>query len=152
MSSPEQATSQETSGAESCDYCGTDGIVYELRPSRGGTVNRCIECLAVEQGQQKFGLPFDAWMDRDDVEPPEADDAPDFEPFDPREHDYLAARAWFQVLARIKDDEPIVKRDPDAIGTIFEDTREFLINVMGSDAHKRPSDLRSDAESGESER
>lgn len=131
-----------------CDYCGSDELVYQLELGRGGSVNRCIECLAVEQGQKQFSLPFEAWLDRDDVEPPEADDAPDFEAFDPREHDYKTARAWFQVLARIKDDEPIIKRDPDAIGTIFKDTRDFLINVMGSDAHKRPSELRASKAEG----
>lgn len=134
-------TEQSTDGMERCGYCDSTDLVYELKPGRGGTVYRCIECLAIEQGQQKFSLPFEVWMDRDDVEPMDHQDAPDFEPFDPREHDYQAAQAWFRVLARIKDDEPIVKRDPDAIGTIFEDTREFLTNVMGSDAHKRPSEL-----------
>lgn len=131
--------------SETCDYCDTDELVYELNPARGGVVHRCIECLAIEQGQQKFSLPFDTWLDRDNVEPPEHDDAPDFEPFDPRKHDYKAAQAWFKILARIKDDEPLVKRDPDAIGTVFEDTREFLVNLMGADAHKRPSELRGEA-------
>ena len=81
------------------------------------------------------------WLDRDEIEPSDHPDAPDFDPFDPREHDYKTARAWFTILARLKDDEPILERDPDAIGTVFEDTREFLINVMGSDAHKCPSEL-----------
>lgn len=128
-----------------CDYCETDELVYELHPGRGGTVYRCIQCLAIEQGQQQFKLPFEVWLDRDDIEPPDQDefpDAPDFEPFDPREHSYMTARAWFTVLARLSEDDPIIKRDPDAIGTIHEDTREFLVNVMGSDAHKRPSELR----------
>ena len=126
--------------ARQCDYCESTELVYELAV-RGGSKFRCIECLAIEQGQQQFSLPFDVWLDRDEIKPPEHEDAPDFDPFDPREHDYQVARAWFTILARLKDDEPILKRDPDAIGTIFEDTREFLINVMGSDAHKRPSEL-----------
>ena len=130
-------------GTKRCGYCEGEELVYEFHPGRGGTVYRCIECLAIEQGQQQFSLPFDAWLDRDEIEPMGVEGEPDFEPFDPREHDYQTARAWFTVLARIKDDEPIVKRDLDAIGTIFEDTREFLINVMGADAHKRPSELRS---------
>lgn len=125
-----------------CDYCDTDELVYRLNPSRGGTVTRCIECLAIEQGQQQFNLPFEQWKDRDDIHPPEGEDTPDFEPFDPAQHDYQTARAWFTVLARIKDNEPIVKRDEDAIGAIFEDTREFLIRTMGEDAYKAPSELR----------
>ncbi|WP_435065926.1 hypothetical protein [Halobaculum sp. EA56] len=130
-----------------CGYCDTDELVYELESDRG-PVRRCIECLAIEQGQQQLSLPFDVWIDRDDIEPPEADDAPDFEPFDPVRSDYETARAWFSVLARLKDDDPIVKRDPDTHGTIAESTREFLANVMGEDAHKRPSELRQEVSSG----
>lgn len=123
-----------------CDYCGSTELAYELESGRG-PVCRCIECLAIEQGQQKLNMPFDVWIDRDIVEPPEHPDAPDMEPYDPRELGYKTAKAWFQVLARLKDDDPLVKRDPDTHGTISEDTREFLINIMGKDAHKRPSDL-----------
>jgi len=125
-----------------CDYCDTDELVYELSPARGGKVHRCIGCLAIEQGQQKFSLPFERWLDRDEIEPSDHEDAPDFDPFDPRELDYNVARAWFTVLARLKDDERIVKRDADAPGAIADETREFLTNLMGSDAHKRPSELR----------
>jgi hypothetical protein len=125
-----------------CGYCDTADMVYQLEPGRGGSVHRCIECLAIEQGQQKVSLPFGAWMDRDMTEPPDHPDAPDFEPFDPREHDYETVRAWFKVLARLQEDRPIVKRDPDAHGVLFEDTRTFLLNVMGADAHKKPSTLR----------
>jgi len=127
---------------ETCDYCSTNELVYELEPARGGTVARCLECLAIEQGQQQFSLPFEAWLDRDDVEPVDHEDAPDFEPFDPTEHDYYRARAWFTVLARIKEDKPVLKRDADAIGTVFEGTRTFLTNLMGKDAYKHPSELR----------
>jgi hypothetical protein len=127
-----------------CGYCDTDELVYELEPARGGTVNRCLECLAIEQGQQKFSRPFENWIDQDMTEPPDHPDAPDFEPYDPRAMDYRVAKSWFRVLARIKDDDPIVKRDPDAIGTIAEETRTFLTNLMGSDAHKSPSELRAE--------
>lgn len=123
-----------------CGYCGTADLAYELESDRG-PLRRCIECLAIEQGQQQLNLPFEVWLDRDEIEPPDHPDAPDIDPFDPRELDYKSAKAWFRVLARLKDDDPIVKRDPDAHGTIFEDTREFLVNVMGEDAHKRPSEL-----------
>jgi len=139
---------QRGDGTAHCDYCDSEELVYTLQPERGAEVNRCIECLAIEQGQQKVKLPFGTWLDRGTVESPDADDAPDFEAFDPREHDYKTIQAWFRVLARLKDDDPIVERDPDAIGTIFEDTREFLINVMGEDAHKRPSELRSSENAG----
>jgi len=123
-----------------CDYCGSNHMAYELQSGKG-PVNRCIPCLAIEQGQQKFSLPFDVWIDRDKTEPPEGENTPDFEAFDPRKHSYKTAQAWFRILARIRQDEPILKRDPDEIGTVFEDTREFLTNVMGKDAYKSPSEL-----------
>lgn len=126
--------------SEQCGYCDGTELVYEFHPGRGGTVHRCIECLAIEQGQQQFSLPFETWLDQDVIET-EHPAAPDIDPFDPREHDYHTARAWFTILARIKDDEPVLKRDPDAAGAIFEDTRELLTNAMGADAHKRPSEL-----------
>lgn len=127
-----------------CGYCGTTELAYELKSDRGEVV-RCVRCLAVEQLQQKVSLPFDVWLDRDMVEPPDQDefpDAPDFDAFDPREHDYESVRAWSTVLARLVEDDPIVIRDPEDHRGIFEDTREFLTNVMGEDAHKRPSELR----------
>lgn len=131
---------QYTAGTLQCNYCDGTDLVYELESDRG-RVNRCIECLAIEQGQQKFSLPFDVWLDRDEIEPMGVEGEPDFEPFDPRKQDYETVRAWFQVLARLKDDDPLVKRDPDAIGTISENTREFLTNIMGEDAHKPPSEV-----------
>jgi len=134
---------QSTDDIERCGYCETDELVYEMEEMTRGTVNRCVECLAIEQLQQQFNMPFDRWIDRDDIHPPDGEDTPDFDPFDPTEHDYYTARSWATVLARLKDDDPVVKRDPDAIGTIFEDTRKSLINMMGSDAHRRPSELRS---------
>jgi hypothetical protein len=127
--------------SDRCDYCDTADLVYVLESDRGRK-RRCIECLAIEQIQQQLSLPFDVWVDRDDIEPTDHPDDPLDEPFDPTEHDYKTARAWASVLARLKDDDPIVKRDPEAISTIFEDTRTFLTNVMGSDAYKRPSELR----------
>ena len=129
------------SESDQCGYCDGTKLVYEFNPGRGGTVYRCIECLAIEQGQQQLDMPFEAFLDRDMIEPMDHPDAPDFEPYDPREMSYNVARAWFTVLARLKDDDPIVKRDPDAIGTIADETREFLTNVMGADAHKSPSEL-----------
>jgi hypothetical protein len=129
-----------------CDYCDTGELVYELEPGRGGTVHRCIECLAIEQGQQKLSSPFDVFIDRDMIEPTDHPDDPIEEPYDPRELSYNVARAWFTVLARLKDDEQIVKRDADAPGAIADETRTFLTNLMGKDAHKRPSELRGGAE------
>lgn len=123
-----------------CDYCGTSYLAYQMRTDRG-PVCRCIGCLAIERGQQTLSLPFEAWLNRDEIEPPDHPDAPDFDPFDPRESDYYAARSWFKVLARVKEDDPILKRDPDASGTIDEDTREFLTNVMGEEAFVRPSEI-----------
>jgi len=126
-----------------CNYCGRSELAYEMGSDRG-TVTRCIPCLAIEQLQQKFSMPFEVWLDRDDIEPTDHSDDPLDEPFDPREHDYKTVRAWSTVLARIAEDDPLVKRDPDAFGTIFEDTREFLTNIMGSEAHQPPSELAGD--------
>lgn len=130
-----------------CDYCDGEELVYELESDRG-LKRRCIECLAIEQIQQQFSLPFDVWLDRDDIEPTDHPDDPLEESFDPRKHDYKTAQAWARILARLKDDDPIIKRDPDDYGTIFEDTREFLTNVMGEDAHKKPSELHSKQKGG----
>lgn len=123
-----------------CGYCGRPELAYEIRSDRG-MVTRCIPCLAIEQLQQKFSMPFEVWLDRDDIEPTDHPDDPLKESFDPREHDYKTVRAWSTVLARIVEDDPLVKRDPDAIGTIFEDTREFLTNIMGSEAYHPPSEV-----------
>lgn len=124
-----------------CGYCGTDELTYELSSDKGPVV-RCIECLAIEQVQQQFSLPFDVWIDQDNIEPTDHEDDPLEESFDPRWHDYKTAQAWSKILARLKDDSPIIKEDPDTYGTVFEDTREFVTNVMGADAHKKPSELR----------
>jgi hypothetical protein len=110
-------------------------MAYELE-SRKGPVNRCIPCLAIEQGQQKFSLPYESWLSRDELEDM------DGETFDPRKHDYKTAQAWFRILARIREDEPILLRNEDKISAVFEDTRTFLINIMGEDAYKSPSELK----------
>ena len=125
-----------------CDYCDGEELVYEIGTGRG-SVRRCIECLAIEQGRNKFRPPFDRWIAKDEIEPSEHPDDPLEESFDPRAMDYRVARSWFTVLGRIQNDNPIVKDDPEAPGgNICEETREFLTNVMGEDAHKRPSELR----------
>lgn len=108
---------------EACDYCGTSELAYELRSDRGPVV-RCLQCLAIERGQSGLQMPFEAFVD-----------------FEYAESSYESTRDWFRILARIRQDDPILKRDPDAIGTVGESTREFLTNVMGSDAHKKPSAL-----------
>ena len=114
------------SESDTCDYCGTEELVYEMSPMRGGTVHRCLECLAIEQGQQKLNLPLDSYDDLND---------------DLLQSGYKGARSWFKVLARIKNDDPIVKRDEDAIGTLPEDRREMLLNLMGSAAYYPPSEI-----------
>lgn len=125
---------------ESCEYCETERMVYRLNSDRG-VKHRCIECLAIEQMQQQFRLPFDVWIDRDDIEPSDhPKDALD-EPLNPTKHDYQTARAWATVLARVKNNDQILLEDSDAIGSIFDQTREFLINVMGRDVYKKPSEL-----------
>jgi len=106
-----------------CDYCDTDELVYELESDRG-TVRRCLPCLAIERGQQQLSLPYDAFVD-----------------FDHAESSYESVRDWWRILARIRQDDPIIKRDPEAFGTVGEDTRTFLTNIMGSAAHYPPSEI-----------
>ncbi|MFC6720948.1 hypothetical protein ACFQGT_00170 [Natrialbaceae archaeon GCM10025810] len=118
-----------------CDYCDTEELAYDLESDRG-TVTRCIPCLAIEQAQQQLSLPFEAFIDFDSVvydSPEEAKDA--------RRRSYDTARDWMRILARIRTDEPILERDPDAMGTVNDGTRTFLTNIMGSAAHYRPSEI-----------
>jgi hypothetical protein len=128
------------SGRQECDYCGRSKLTYEMRSNRG-VVNRCIPCLALEQAQQQLKMPFDEFTNESKhEESPIWDDQEDWD--NHRRHSYESARDWLTVLARIQDDEPIVKRDPDAIGaTLSEDSRESLINIMGSEAHKTASEV-----------
>jgi len=111
---------------EPCDYCGADELVYEMEPMRGGIVTRCLECLAIEQGQQRLNMPLEAYEGLDD---------------DLLESSYVGARGWFKVLAKIKDDKPLVNRDEDAIGTLPEARREGLLNLMGAAAYYSPSEI-----------
>jgi len=116
----------DTDAGKRCDYCDTTDLVYELRSGKG-PVNRCIPCLAIEQGQQQLDLPYEIFEDADYAE-----------------DSYETAAAWFRILARWRSDDPILKRDPNALGTVHEDTRAFLQNFMGADAHKPPSELVND--------
>lgn len=106
-----------------CDYCDSSDLAYGLESDRG-TVARCIPCLAVEQGQQQLSLPYDAFEDSKYAE-----------------SSYNSARDWFRILARIRQDDPILKRDPEDFGTVGESTRTFLTNIMGSAAHYPPSEI-----------
>lgn len=45
-----------------CDYCDGTALVYELRSDKV-PVNRCIPCLAIEQGQQQISMSFDRFVD-----------------------------------------------------------------------------------------
>ena len=120
------ASDNSKDGSKQCDYCDTINLVYELEWGKG-PVNRCIPCLAIEQGQQQLDLPYEIFEDADYAE-----------------HSYETAAAWFRILARWRSDDPILKRDPDALGTVHEDTRTFLQNFMGADPHKSPSELVND--------
>ncbi|ELZ96628.1 hypothetical protein [Haloferax sulfurifontis] len=119
-----------------CDYCGSSDLAYTLDSDRG-PLTRCIPCLAIEQGQQALDKPFDAFVD---LSPGIFHDSEE-EVRESRAADYNRARGWFTVLARIQQDEPLLKRDPDAIGTVDDSIRTFLTNIMGSDAHYRPSEV-----------
>jgi len=122
-----------------CDYCGTEDLAYEL-PSGKGPVSRCIPCLAIEQGSEQFSKPFEKFIDNTKHE--------DSVVFDDREHwddhrrlQYEAAREWYVVLGRIRQDKPILKRDDEAFGVLSEARREFLTNIMGAAAFYSPSEI-----------
>jgi hypothetical protein len=111
-------------GDATCDYCDGEKLVYELRSDRG-QVARCIVCLAIEQGQQALGRPFDVFAERDE---------------EGQRHSYEKAGSWFAILARINDDSPILKPE-DEDYSVDELTREFVENIMGSDAYEKPSEV-----------
>lgn len=111
-----------------CDYCDSSTLVYELKSDRG-LVERCIPCLAIEQGQQAMQIPIDD---------AEASDIFDNDSICRR---YTRGRDWFTVLARLSDDKPLVKRDDDELETLDESTRNFLTNIMGGDAYHPPSEV-----------
>lgn len=129
MTHPEQTS-------VACGYCGSEALAYELQSDRG-QVTRCIPCLAIEQGQQRLRTPFEKFIDFD---PGVVYDSEE-EVRDSRRNSYEVCRAWWTVLARIQQDEPILERDPEAIGAIHEYTREFLTNIMGAEAHQPPSEV-----------
>lgn len=110
--------------------------MYEFQ-LRGGPVYRCIWCIAVERGQDQLRKPFDVFVDFGPGVVVETEE----EAREMAKSSYNDARGWFQILSRLVDDDPIIKPDPEAIGTVPENIRTFLTNVMGSDAHKRPSEL-----------
>jgi hypothetical protein len=125
----------------SCDYCGSKHLAYELDSGKG-PVARCIPCLAIEQGQQQLKMPFEKFVDL------EADGIvydSDEDLRETRENSYDTCRSWWKVLARWRQDDPLVKRDPSEFEPqLHEYTREFLTNIMGKDAHKSPSELGGD--------
>jgi hypothetical protein len=131
--------SDKSNNELACDYCGRTELAYEMRSDKG-IVNRCIPCLAIEQGQQQLDTPFSEFIDNTKHEDsPIFDDAEDWR--NHRKLAYESARDWWTVLARIQDDDQLVKRDPDAIGTLHESTRTFLTNIMGEEAHYPPSEV-----------
>lgn len=140
MNSPNDSDGGSNEGL-SCDYCNRTKLVYEMKSDKG-IVNRCIPCLAIEQGQQQLNTPFSEFIDNTKHEDsPVFDDAEHWR--DHRKLSYESARDWWTILARIQDDDPLVKRDPDAIGTLHESTRTFLTNIMGEEAHYPPSEVAS---------
>lgn len=120
-----------------CDYCGSDELAYELKSDRG-QVSRCIPCLAIEQGQQQLQMPFEKFVDFD---PGIVYDSEE-EVRESRRNSYEVCRSWWRVLARWRQDNPLVKRDPSEYEpTLHEWTREFLVNIMGSAAYYSPSEI-----------
>ena len=107
-----------------CDYCDGTDLAYELDTGRG-TVVRCIPCLAIERAQP--GVGWESWQHHSE---------------DIQQHILKTTNDYLRVLARCRQDDPIIKRDPDEFdSTVSEDTRTFFQNFMGADAHKRPSEL-----------
>ena len=122
-----------------CNYCDRSELAYEMKSGKG-MVTRCIPCLALEQAQQQLTSPFEEFIDNTKHEDSAVwDDADHWK--EHRRLSYESVQDWLSVMARIKDDEPLVKRDPDKIGTLNEHTREFLLNIMGADAHHPPSEV-----------
>jgi len=122
-----------------CNYCERSELAYEMKSGKG-MVTRCIPCLALEQAQQQLTSPFEEFIDNTKHEDsPIWDDAEDWEKH--RRLSYESVQDWLTVMARIQDDDPLVKRDPDEIGTLNEHTRKFLTNIMGADAHHPPSEV-----------
>jgi len=111
---------------ERCDYCDGTELVYEFEEATRGRCYRCIRCLALEQAQNQQ-RPLESYGGLDD---------------ELLQHAWQQTRDWLTILCRLVDDDPIIKRDPDTISTVEESTRTFLTNVMGADAHRRPSELR----------
>ena len=114
---------ENSSDGITCGYCDSPELAYRLESDRG-PVTRCIPCLAVERGQSQLRLPFDVFVD-----------------FDHAESSYDGARDWYRILARIRQDDPIIKRDPEDFGTVGDGIRTFLTNIMGSAAHYPPSEI-----------
>jgi hypothetical protein len=106
-----------------CDYCGSDELAYELESDRG-TVRRCLPCLAVERAQQKLSLDFETFVEADYAQ-----------------SSYENARGWLNILGRLRQDRPILLRDEDDMRAVHEHIREFLTNIMGEDAYKKPSEV-----------
>lgn len=119
-----------------CGYCDDTEMVYELRSDKG-PVKRCIPCLAIEQGQQAFSLPFESYFETGDSIVFDSEE----EELEHKKRQYEDARDWYRVLARVRMDDPLIKRDPDDFGTVNDSIRSFLTNIMGADAHKSPSEL-----------
>lgn len=131
--------SEDGTDATACGYCGSTALAYELDSDKG-PLKRCIPCLAIEQGSQKLTAPFDRFVD---FTPGHVYDTED-EKREAQKNQYESARSWFTILSRIQQDKPILKRDPEDFGTVHEWTRTFLTNIMGADAHKKPSAVAGD--------
>ncbi|MWG36204.1 hypothetical protein [Halomarina oriensis] len=119
-----------------CSYCDSTALAYELNSDRG-PVGRCIPCLAIERGQSGLRQPAESFLD---PEPSVVYDTQ--EKWDEhREQTYTRTRDWYRILARIQQDDPLLKRNPEDIGTVHDSIRTFLTNIMGEEAHYPPSDV-----------
>lgn len=109
-----------------CDYCDSPDLTYELGTDRG-PVKRCIPCLCVERAQP--GVHWELFDEYSD---------------ELQQSTLRNANDYLRVLARYRQDEPLVKRDSSEVMTVSDEARTFLTNVMGADAHKSPSELMAD--------
>lgn len=122
-----------------CAACGSEDLAYELGTDRG-RVRRCLLCLAIERGGAALTQPFEVFVDNDGWRESSIwDTQEDYD--DHRRHFYEQSRDWYRIAARIQQDDPVLKRDPEAIGTVQDAIRTFLTNVMGSAAHYPPSEI-----------
>ena len=131
-----------TADTVTCESCNETELVYKIQ-TENGVVNKCLTCLAVNQGKQQLDLPFETYIQQET-----GTVMKDLGIDDRRELQYESAHEWFIVLKRIQQDNPILHQDtPNTDTDTDTDTRsetitcirEYLIEIMGEAAYYPPS-------------